>query len=153
MNIYKIIVALIIYSNVYSNELARYSARRPAGVSAREAIKRHLKLNEGFINPSAPTALDSAVPLRELDLDKLTNLRSRSVQMKLFRNVRDTRAFRKDTDFPRRLTWLYPHDGCFMRAEYMTKYFEKKDVEINKVFVFGKLKVKTPYSGQGYVRW
>ncbi len=70
--------------------------------------------------------------------------------------IRDIR-FLSVTNFPnfkRRITWLYPDDGCFTRAEMAIR--KLKELEFNglmKIFVFGDLEAETVNNETGRVQW
>ncbi|MBO9666741.1 MAG: hypothetical protein J7501_07985, partial [Bdellovibrio sp.] len=72
-----------------------------------------------------------------------------------FKFVRDTRFLQTDDpNFPRRLTWLYPDDGCFARAELAAENLIKNHFPSpKKVFAFGELSVDTKNSPAGSVHW
>ena len=70
---------------------------------------------------------------------------------------RDEKAF-DDTDAShkarRRATWLYPDDGCFVRAVIADDIIKKTlAVTTAKIFAFGNLRVKTENSPWGDVKW
>jgi hypothetical protein len=73
-----------------------------------------------------------------------------------FEEIRDQR-FLTTSDEPnvlRRISWLYPKDGCYTRAALFNREAFRKYIPIpNKVFAFGNLRVKTPYSSKGVVGW
>ncbi len=74
-----------------------------------------------------------------------------------FQKVRDERLliWKNHPDFIRRITWLYPKDGCFARAAVANAFFYHQDkVPVpGKAFVFGSLKVKTPFNKNGIATW
>jgi hypothetical protein len=47
----------------------------------------------------------------------------------------------------------YPKDGCYARAEEMTRLLEKDGITAVKVFVEGRLEVQTPHAAGGKVDW
>ncbi len=54
----------------------------------------------------------------------------------------------------RRATWLYPDDGCFVRAAVAADMIENLvGVTAAKIFAFGNLNVKTDNSPSGEVSW
>ena len=54
----------------------------------------------------------------------------------------------------RRISWLYPYDGCFIRADLLGRMLEYYGYpQTKKLFVFGDLTVNTPYVYGGTVRW
>ena len=101
--------------------------------------------------------------------------------MKNFANVRDMKLLIDHQLRPRRLTWLYPDDGCSSRAEMMVSAIETdnftalpllnppqkpgqlklKSLEVllkksklpRKIFAFGSLKFKTLNHPDGMVTW
>lgn len=73
-----------------------------------------------------------------------------------FEKFRDIRflKWRRNLDFPRRSSWLYPDDGCYARAALAIRNLFKWNYEVpKKVFAFGNLKVYTKNSRSGYVTW
>lgn len=100
-------------------------------------------------------------PLRGAKLyvkEELPNVKSWSAEtlQERFEKMRDARfLIRKgEESFPRRIPWLYPADGCWGRAAMAIKSLFDSYVPLpDKVFVFGNLSVKTPYSHSGYVSW
>lgn len=79
-----------------------------------------------------------------------------------FIKMRDARYFNdlQKPGFMRRISWLYPDDGCWTRATAMIKDFfgpinnmVNQYARPNKLFVFGNLCVNTPNSRAGKVNW
>jgi len=79
-----------------------------------------------------------------------------------FKLVRDLRYFgdKNNPQFLRRITWLYPDDGCWTRAAATVKdLFGPITNTANaynrpaKIFVFGNLCVQTPNAISGHVAW
>lgn len=99
---------------------------------------------------------DQAKPLDELDLSKASFLENTEQLTEDFEYLRDTKFFEAPTSpiKNRRISWLYPDDGCYTRAMMMAHYFyEKENIEAKKIFAFGNLRARTAYSHDGYVRW
>jgi hypothetical protein len=74
-----------------------------------------------------------------------------------FEIARDEKAF-EDLDASRvgrrRSTWLYPDDGCFVRAVIAADTIGKSlNVKTAKIFAFGDLSVRTQNSPLGEVGW
>jgi hypothetical protein len=73
-----------------------------------------------------------------------------------FEKLRDARVLEDESrpKFMRRLTWLYPDDGCFARAAWMDELLEEWGFQTGaKIFAFGDLVVNTGYSTTGEVNW
>lgn len=71
-------------------------------------------------------------------------------------HVRDERMYVDDSrpDFLRRALWLYPYNACFVRAAHIAQGMERLGLlRPGKVFVFGDLRLKTPYDKRGRVLW
>lgn len=94
-------------------------------------------------------------PLKNLDLREIPDVGSYADLENEFKYIRDTRFIETENpQFPRRLTWLYPDDGCYARAELA------KDELVNhnfakpkKLFVFGNLTAASANSPTGSVQW
>lgn len=74
----------------------------------------------------------------------------------LFTEMRDERFLttKDKPDFIRRLSWLYPQDGCWIRAALMKQLSTKwKEGAPHKLFIFGNLSVKTENAPGGSVSW
>lgn len=80
-----------------------------------------------------------------------------------FEKIRDLRYFQdeeKQSKFLRRITWLYPNDGCWTRATAVIKdLFGPLNNQTHsaprpsKLFAFGNLCANTPNSPSGKVTW
>jgi hypothetical protein len=79
-----------------------------------------------------------------------------------FEKIRDIRYFHdtKQVGFLRRISWLYPDDGCWTRASAVIKDLFGPISNIanqfsrpSKIFAFGNLCANTPNSPDGKVTW
>lgn len=73
-----------------------------------------------------------------------------------FREVRDRRFLQTSGhgSFLRRISWLYPDDGCYARSAYMRKQLVERGLPAPaKIFAFGDFKVATPNTSSGYALW
>jgi hypothetical protein len=58
------------------------------------------------------------------------------------------------TQYDRRISWRYPRDGCFNRAELLNNRIKQFGFPaLQKIFVFGNLATRTPDAPEGKVRW
>lgn len=97
------------------------------------------------------TVIDNQKPIENLDFSQVTEV-SEDELMQIFTYVRDSRFLNVDNR-DRRLSWLYPDDGCFARAS-MAQYLRQKSMPLpSKIFIFGDLEVETPNSPSGFVKW
>ena len=127
------------------------SAIRKKGESWLDHAKAYSKeLN----NPAS--AYERRVKWDELVFTIVPTWESRELVDEAFQKVRDTR-FLDDpsvSSFLRRLSWLYPDDGCFMRAAFMSQMIEKVySKQSARIFIFGDLYVETENSPEGRVDW
>jgi len=70
--------------------------------------------------------------------------------------IRDLRFLTTSSapDFKRRISWQYPDDGCFARAELATVKLQSEEFSgLKKIFIFGDLDADTPNSPDGRVTW
>lgn len=73
-----------------------------------------------------------------------------------FQWVRDLRflTVKNNPQFLRRITWQYPDDGCFARAELAARKLKENGFDgLKKIFVFGDLEADTPNAAEGFVTW
>lgn len=71
-----------------------------------------------------------------------------------FEFARDEKPHTDEELRSRRATWLYPDDGCFVRAAVATYFIDQiSNVKPMKIFAFDTLTAKTPNSPDGQVQW
>lgn len=87
-------------------------------------------------------------------LPKATGWKSLSAMQERFVQTRDARFIEASGGELRRISWMYPDDGCFARAGlFVRNMFHKYAPLPNKVFVFGNLRLNTNFSPRGRVGW
>lgn len=91
----------------------------------------------------------------KLNFANIPEVESYEVLMKEFEYIRDTRFMtNQNLAFHRRLSWMYPEDGCYVRADLASYFAQAKSyVKPKKLFAFGNLKVETKNSVSGFVGW
>ncbi|MBL7478906.1 protein-glutamine glutaminase family protein [Legionella bononiensis] len=102
------------------------------------------------------TPIGKKVPIKQMDFTLVPTVVAYDEMMTLFKVVRDTRFLFTDDnpEFERRISWLYPDDGCFARAALSIIKLEKENLlKPAKIFAFGDLILQTSYSPDGYVSW
>ena len=94
-------------------------------------------------------------PLAELDISQIPDVGSYADMENQFKHVRDIRIMEDSRkNLLRRLTWLYPDDGCFARAEMASHILQQNHFVVpKKIYVFGNLHAKTKNAPEGYVDW
>jgi hypothetical protein len=133
------------------------SAYRAPNESFEHAVHRHqelLRKTSPDVFATEGSAYSSAVPVDKADFSAVP-VWEQDIQ-KNFERVRDERFIAMDgrADFPRRSTWLYPHDGCWARAALAGKRIEEWSLaRPAKLFIFGSLTVKTVNAPGGSVSW
>lgn len=155
----KVFFAIVLLAGSFSfgHEL---SAQRPADQSW-VISKKNFKLQDALkikFDRSSDSAMDSAVVYDQVDVNQIPEFsRSADEIQKMFEDIRNVRFLEDplEQNFSRRITWLYPMDGCFARAEWVAHLLKKKDptLQFGRVFIFGNLKVKTKNSSSGSVTW
>jgi hypothetical protein len=133
-------------------------AHRHPQENFREAAERNLRGLPDRLETEhlISTAYGSKKSFRRLDLKKAPEFHHKYPVSRAFRDVRDLR-FMEDSripDFLRRISWQYPDDGCFARAEMASRLLEHMSYPSPaKVFVFGDLQTKTSNHPNGVVYW
>lgn len=132
------------------------SAIRHEGESYQQAFDRiHAARPSTFMTTGLKTPEDLQEVLEKIDLQKIPRVASLESLERQFAFVRDSRFLEtEEPNFPRRLTWLYPDDGCYARAELAArKLIDHGYTSPKKIFAFGDLKAETSNSEKGYVEW
>jgi len=104
---------------------------------------------------AATSVINSARPLADLDTTQVTTWTGSEV-VRGFRAARDERRFHwsSQPSFARRPSFLYPDDGCFVRAKLMDETLAAGGyLAPTNVWLFGDLEVATPNHPDGKVRW
>lgn len=143
------ISALLLASLIsWTASASHLSAFRAEGVSAQAYFPSQKTL-------WGTSAFGQRSPLEELDLAKVPAAPDFDFIRNKFEALRDKRFLTTSgSDFLRRITWLFPDDGCYARAEVLARLLEQeKAPPVAKIFVFGDLKAKTPNSPRGSVSW
>ena len=144
-------------STVFATALRAPSAYRVPGTSYLKylpvqggAAQRPLLDQTDFSTP-ASSAVNWGQPLPEAVVWE-----NYDVLLERFKKVRNLRWMKTvdQPDFARRISWLYPDDGCYARAGLVVFNLAQWLVKLpNKAFAFGNLTVKTPNALNGEVSW
>lgn len=131
------------------------SQKRLLNESFAQSVQRLTKnIPKQFIVRENP--LNKKVPIHEMDFALVPAVSSHDELMHLFALIRDKRFLYNPSmpDFSRRITWLYPDDGCFLRAALAGILLEEEHlIRPAKIFIFGDLELSTQYSRKGHVSW
>ncbi len=134
------------------------SAVRMDGEDYKDAMDRNMRRVHkavGYYNLG--TVQHVARNYSEYQIPEMETWSSYGKVKKAFSYIRDLRFIDweyQDEEFMRRTSWLYPDDGCFIRAELMVENLVDTDEPLpNKIFVIGNLKVKTPNALGGKISW
>ncbi|QLY25414.1 protein-glutamine glutaminase family protein [Bdellovibrio sp. KM01] len=148
-----LVTALVILA---PNAFAGLSAHRQANESFQDAQSRSrgnvlFSDLDGEFSGSGPESL--AKPMSQLKLNEIPALPSYQELVAQFYFIRDS-YFVKAGYTPRRLTWLFPDDGCYARAELAAEHLIMNHaISPKKVFAFGELHAATNNSPNGWVEW
>ncbi len=142
------ILALFLF--ILDSSLLASSAHRPAGKDYRELARAQ---QPSFLSDDTPTPYRSRSFWKKELLAGVNDYTELLTAHESFKEVRDLRAIAHQ-DKMRRSSWMYPDDGCYVRAEYMLKYFQEKlGQRLQKIFVFGNLQVDTEFHASRRVAW
>jgi len=137
---------------IYSEHSTANSAARLAGESFLSASERSLssiKVKE------KNTAFSKAMSFDQLDSSKVPEVESLEKLNSIFLYLRNLKFMKNIGEKEiRRLSWFYPDNGCWLKAELMKENLKKfNSLKVGKVFIFGDLNVKTNFSPEGEVTW
>ena len=131
------------------------SASRDPSDTLGDAMRKNVPALIGKDDWFSPVVVSKRAPLASADLSLAVAWDPSQVSAG-FALARDTRSIPSTTNpsFPRRPSFLYPDDGCFVRAEYMAYELAQAGYpRPAKIFVFGQLSVQTANSPTGSVSW
>lgn len=160
-----VITLSLIGPNLFANGNTYLSTSRPSLLSAErqqnetyaQAVHQFKsKLSSFGLLSKSGTPLDFAKPVDDIDYSKVPVLTSYKELVQIFNKVRDDRSLFEQgmPSFPRRVSWLYPQDGCFARAAVEGSKMDQFGFTRGyKLFAFGNLSVKTHYAPGGEVNW
>lgn len=112
--------------------------------------------NKNQVARAKMTPERAKVSINNIDFSLVPEVSTHEELLRMFYFVRDIRFLHLDDnpEFSRRISWLYPDDGCFARAALAgMKLGENNLVRPAKIFAFGNLAVQTMYSREGAVYW
>lgn len=141
------LLGFVLTPAVHSESAARgkfesYDKAKRRSIGSRAAVSRRF-----------PSAEEAKVAWNDLDLSSVTTV---SLETDLFNLVRDSRYLTDPLHpkFARRNSWLYPQDGCWVRAGLSRRLAKANGFgDLRKVFIFGSLNVASPNAPGGSVRW
>lgn len=106
-------------------------------------------------DPQSDSALSSTEDVFNQPWLKLTESEMDPVTLQsLFEEVRDLQPLKDENKNPRRLTWLYPDDGCYARSAMAQQQLKTRGQgQFQQIFVFGNLVAETNNHPSGQVNW
>lgn len=134
------------------------SAARFEGETYERAAARHrerFQKNHPAESQLAGTVQNNQVPVAQADMSNVPVWSDADIA-EHFQKSRDLRFMTTSNqpNFQRRLSWLYPDDGCFARAELVNaKAQEWGKGRPYRLFSFGDLTVQTSHHPNGKVSW
>jgi len=154
----KKLLALLVFlpGLVFANsEHLSISQQRNLNETMDQAVKCTYKnLPSQLLTKESP--FNKKVPITKMDFSLAPKINTYAELLAMFYFVRDTRFLYEENQpgFGRRISWLYPDDGCFARAAMTGITLEAVHfIRPAKIFAFGDLTLQTPYSARGEVYW
>lgn len=139
-----LLAVLIIFTT--SSILAQTNVTFPS------AIREKNRDYRTYVKPSSNFTFNES----ELSMDDLIKVDRWDDLQEMFLAARDRRNLRwlQMPKFPRRTTFLYPQDGCFLRAALMNRSLKANSYQpLHKIYVFGNLKANSIYDSDGEIYW
>lgn len=150
-----VLLALLSTQVFASPKFAGRSAARVPGISYLNYLMQAATLPQ-TVAPPFTTPVDESKVFERATLPQATVWESQEVMQKRFEEMRDLRFMQLQSkpNFLRRISWLYPDDGCFARAQVAVRNLIRANYPApSKIFVFGDLSVATANSPYGSVTW
>jgi len=145
-----LLIPCFFFANSVHSNVFQYRSSNETYQDALNRIKKTIP-NNIFARENP---LNQKVPITEIDFSPAPKITTYEELMHMFYVIRDSRFLYEKSDFARRISWLYPDDGCFSRAAMTGIKLEKERlVRPAKIFAFGDLMIQTPYSSAGAVYW
>lgn len=136
--------------------LANTSAAFARGLSAkRNENETYQSLRQSFLIQNSNRQLPEGmkVELSKLDTSNVPEIADPELFLNSFAYLRDIRFMTNDS-FIRRMTWLFPDDGCYARAELQAQLTRERNLPAPaKIYAFGNLRASTRNTPSGYVSW
>lgn len=158
MNFRNIFASLLLVFSAVA--FATPSAKREVYETADMARNRYLlqEVQDVLdIKPMGRSAWDVATYLENVNFNQVADVGSVERLNQIFNYIRDTKFITNLVQQPltdRRLSWMYPDDGCYVRAELAAHFTNAQRMpETYKLFSFGDLAVKTTNHPSGIIRW
>jgi hypothetical protein len=105
------------------------------------------------LSAQSATVYESRVAVAQANLANVPVWSDAAIESQ-FRATRDARFMPDTNSFIRRPSWLYPDDGCWIRAELAAAAAAAAGLpKPYKLFSFGNLTVQTPNAPAGSVSW
>lgn len=132
------------------------------GQSAHRPLSQDFTVYEEYFRRSIPAQKLATTPLGRAKYftseEDVTAIKwsSRSEMELRFWRYRDERPVKMNSGpfTDRRASWLYPHDGCWIRAILFNRSAYKDVVPVpNTIYAFGNLRVRTNNATRGVVGW
>lgn len=150
------LILLLVLISPYSIKASEIfpSAHRKENIDYNIYVKRALRSNFVTEKSLSGSPLSQAKLYGTTDLPKATGWKSVKAMQERFEEIRDARFIELPGGELRRISWMYPDDGCFARAGlFIRNTFHNYAPLPKKVFVFGNLRVSTKFSPRGKVGW
>jgi hypothetical protein len=129
---------------------------RAVGETLEEAYARYRRSGSAGAAEAAGSAFASSRALDEVELTQVPVWPKLRDVLEAFRRVRDERflQWKAMPGFGRRLSWLYPDDGCYARATLAIRQIQAWGFpKPLKVFAFGALSIRTANNPNGVANW
>lgn len=130
--------------------LVLFSTQASAGLSAKRLPHQSFSASVSSNRIEASRHFGS----QSLTEEDVVKWQDQETLQEFFEQSRDARFLTDNKNFQRRISWLYPDDGCFARAALVTQKAQEQSLPLpNRVFLYGDLEAYTSNSPNYSVTW
>jgi hypothetical protein len=148
-------LALLANAGAASAAIDCNSPYRDPGKSLSQFMREYREACSPHIALAAPNVADSKVRMSSASFSNVPTWSDADI-LGQFNAIRD-RRYMFGTSAPsvqRRISWMYPDDGCYTRAEQIVgQAGDAGKARPYKLFAFGSLRVYTPNTASGLITW
>ncbi len=143
----KVSLKALVFSTLFALGTSTFADQMPSAIRQKDRDYRE------YLEPLSWSAFNEAKSLNTSELKSAASLEDIQTMFEVARDRKNLRWLQMPK-LARRTTFLYPQDGCFLRAALMNRALKSEYwPPLQKIYAFGNLKAKTSFDADGFVYW